>query len=85
MKALVCDDEKVPESGWLVVSICHLSPAAPTIGSVILHAEPLSNQYPVGVVVSAWLADAPILVEVRVGAVGEPPADTEYERVSSNW
>lgn len=53
MKAFVWEDENVPMSVWAVVSTCHLSPAAPAIGSVMLHDAPLSIQYPVAAVVSA--------------------------------
>ncbi len=82
MKAFVWEEENVPVSAWLVVSICHRSPAAPDIGSVTLQLAPLSNQYPVAVVVKAGPTEEPRIVEVIVGELGEPPAVIEYERVS---
>jgi hypothetical protein len=54
----------------------------PGSGFVTVHLEPVSNQYPVGVVVNDWGEDAPNALAVKVGAeYPEPRPTTEYERV----
>jgi hypothetical protein len=55
----------------------------PLSGFVTVHAEPLSYQYPVAVVVNTCGAEAPYLFAVNVGAVGEPPPLTPYESVNT--
>ncbi len=82
---IVRGDVNVPELLWLAWSICHRSPDPPRIGSEIVQEAPLSNQYPVGEVEITWLADEPRNTVVRVGADGDPPPVTEYDRVWSSW
>ncbi len=77
VKAIVWADEIVPVSAWLPVSICHFSPVAPVIGSATLQEAPLSNQYPVAVVVRTCPNEEPSWVAVKVGGIGDPPPLTE--------
>jgi hypothetical protein len=65
--------ETVPDVVWLV---SHLSVVPdPPSGFVTLQVLALSSQYVTRLVVSVGVYDAPNCVEVRVGAVGEPPPE----------
>ena len=58
----------------LAVAVTHLSlDEEPLNGLVTLQELPLSNQYPVAVVVSAWLNGVPSWFAVKAGGEGEPP------------